>query len=123
MKLSLRFGTDRKQVTLVSLKLIRVGCTVECVSTIRFLRKAELPVNAQLFIAVVALVENLSLPPVAVGGTSVASPSTTADAVVDTFYAEAESCIRFYAAETTSTTLPSSCLVTMLMAPPKLCSP
>ena len=102
MELSFCLCTDRQQVAFIPLELVRVGGTVECVGSVGFLREAKLPVNAQLVIVEVTLIEKLPLFPIAVCGSSVASASSSADAVVNASDAKSQSGIGFYGAEATA---------------------
>ena len=78
------------------LELVVEAGAVEGVGPVGFLRETELPIQAQLVVLEIALVEQLAFPPFAVVGASITSASSSADAVVDAFDTESHASISLY---------------------------
>lgn len=81
MDFSFRLCLRTDQVSLVSLVLVRIRGAVEGVGSIGFLAESELPVDIKVLVAEVSLIVDLSLLPIAVGGSAIASSSSTTDSI------------------------------------------
>lgn len=91
----LRLGADAGHEPTVALVLVGIGGAVEGVGSVALLREAELPVEPQRVVLVVALIEELSLLPGAVGCAAVAPAAAAADAVVCAPQRKGDSCFAF----------------------------
>ena len=85
VELSLRLSADARHQTLVALVLVGIVGAVERVGSVALPREAELPIDPQSIVLIVALIVELSLLPATIEGTAVASAATATEAIAKTF--------------------------------------
>ena len=82
-ELPFRLSAYTHEVSLVALELVGIGGRVESVGSVGLLRQAELPVEVELLVGVVALIIELSASPVVVRGASIGATSAAAQSVAE----------------------------------------